>query len=201
MPAPRMVIQPLRPQAGQPLAAADEALDVEGHGRLGERVVAGPEAGRARRPEHGVGELVEQAAQVGQRGALVDHQALDLEELEAVAGVDRLVAEAAAGHQGADGRRRGAHDPDLAPGEVWVRSRSRLACRRVAGRVARRACPTGRARVVGRDVERLEVELVGLDLRALVDHEAELAEDARDLALRLAEGVQRAARAGAGRAA
>ena len=34
--------------------------------------------------------------------------------------------------------------------------------------------------MVGRDVQRLEVESVGLDLRALVDDEPELAEDASD---------------------
>ena len=46
--------------------------------------------------------------------------------------------------------------------------------------------------MVGRDVEGLEVELVALHLRALHDDEAELAEDARDLAFRLRQGVQRA---------
>ena len=51
--------------------------------------------------------------------------------------------------------------------------------------------------MVGGDVEGLEVELVGLDLGALDDDEAELAEDARDLALRLADAVERAAPAGA----
>ena len=114
MPAPRIVIQPVRPHAGQPDSAADETLDVERDRRLGERVVAGSEAGLRVCPEHRMGELVEQAVQVGHRRALVDHQPLDLEELEAVAGVDRLVAEAATGQDGADRRARLAHDPDLA---------------------------------------------------------------------------------------
>ena len=48
--------------------------------------------------------------------------------------------------------------------------------------------------MVARDVEQLEVELVGLDLGRLVGDEAELAEDARDLALRLDERMKRAAR-------
>ena len=56
-------------------------------------------------------------------------------------------------------------------------------------------------RVVLGNVEQLEVELVGLDLGRLVDHEAELAEDARDLALRLDQRVQRAARQRRGRGA
>ncbi len=46
--------------------------------------------------------------------------------------------------------------------------------------------------MVGRDVEGLEVERVALYLRALHDDESELPEDARDLALGLRQGVQRA---------
>ena len=54
--------------------------------------------------------------------------------------------------------------------------------------------------VVG-DVERLEVELVGLDLGALDDDEPELAEDARDLALGLADRVEARRASAGGRAA
>ena len=61
-----------------------------------------------------MGEGVEQPAQVGHAGALVDHEPLDLEELEAVAGIDGLVAVAAARRQDADGRAGLAHGPDLA---------------------------------------------------------------------------------------
>ena len=133
--------QPARPLAGGAAdAAADRAADVERHRRLGERVVAGSEAGALVRAEHRVGELVEQPAQVGHRRALVDHQAFDLEELEAVAGVDLLVADSSgrAGRHGsaaADSRIR-----RIWPGEVWVRSRWRAVRSR-----RHRACPTGRA--------------------------------------------------------
>src|SRR2546426_2753078 len=41
--------------------AADDTFHVEGHGRLGERVVARPEAGPLAAAEHRVGELDEQA--------------------------------------------------------------------------------------------------------------------------------------------
>jgi len=61
-----------------------------------------------------VGELVEQSLEVGHRRALVDHQALDLEELAGVARVHRLVAEAAPGEQRADRRLLLVHHPDLA---------------------------------------------------------------------------------------
>ena len=80
------------------------------------------------------------------------------------------------------------------PGEVCVRSSQRGV---VAGRLRRGprvgdvdGVPQVACGVVLRDVERLEVELVGLDLGALHDHEPELAEDARDLALGLADGVE-----------
>ena len=44
--------------------------------------------------------------------------------------------------------------------------------------------------MVGGDVEGLEVELVALDLRAVHDDEAELAEDTGDLALGLGQGME-----------
>ncbi len=47
--------------------------------------------------------------------------------------------------------------------------------------------------MVGWDVERVEVERVSLDLRAVEHDEAELAEDAGDLARRLGERMQRTA--------
>ena len=56
---------PAGPRARRaPRAVADDAQDVERHGRLGERVVAGPEPGRPAGAEHRVGELVEQALEV-----------------------------------------------------------------------------------------------------------------------------------------
>src|SRR3954471_4227746 len=111
------------PEDGQPAAsathrathaAADEALDVERHGWLGEWVVAGPEAGLPAGAEHRMGKRVEQAVQVAERGALVDHQALDLKELRAVRGVDRFVAVAPPWQEHPDRRLEGPHRVDLA---------------------------------------------------------------------------------------
>ena len=113
----------MRLQAGQPAALADDTADVEGHRGLREGVVAGAEARGAISSEHGVREGVEQAPQVGHRRAFVDHQALDLEELEAVAGIDGLVAVAAAGRQHADGRLAVAHGADLAGRGVRAQQR------------------------------------------------------------------------------
>ena len=166
--------------------AADQATDVEGHRRLRERVVAGPEAGRPAGPEHGVGELVEEAAQVAEVGPFVHHEPFDLEELRRVRRVDRLVAEAAPGQQGADRRALRLHDPDLA--------RRRVRPQEAAVDVDVQRVPQVARRMVGRDVEHPEVRGVALDLRPLVRHEPELAEDLRDPADRLLDGMQTAAR-------
>ena len=113
-----------------------------------------------------------------------------------MAGVDRLVAVAAAGQDDADGRLRLRAWRGSGPARCASAAAS---AGLVGGRVARgvgdvEGVPQVARRVVRGDVEQLEVELVGLDLRALEDDEAELAEDARDLALGLEEGMQRAAR-------
>ena len=149
MPRPRIVIQPVREQAGQPDAAADQALHVEGHRRLRERVVAGSEPGPLVRAVHRLGELVEEAPEVAHRGPLVDHQPLDLEELRGVAGVDRLVAVAAARQEGPDRRRLLVHHPDLA--------RRGMRPQQVALHVDVQRVPQVAGRVIRRDVEHLEV--------------------------------------------
>ena len=131
-------------------------------------------------------ELVEQALEVGHRRALVDHQALDLEELRGVRGVDGLVAEAATRQQGPDGRLLGLHDPDLAG--------RRVRPQQVALDIDVQRVPQVARRMIGRDVEHLEVRAVVLDLGALVGHEPELPEDLGDLAHRLDARVERAAR-------
>src|SRR6185436_19004729 len=113
------------------------------------------------------------------------HQAFDLEELRAVAGVDRLVSEAAPGEQGADRRLLAVHDADLPRGGVRAQKASLDVDVERVPQVARW--------MVWRDVEHLEVGEVVLDLRALVDLEPELLEDRGDLAHRLDAGVERAA--------
>src|SRR5918996_1172246 len=74
------------------LPAADEAADVERDARLGERVVAGAEAGACLSTVERAGHLLEHALQVGEARSAVDHQSLDLEELEAMGRLD-LVAD------------------------------------------------------------------------------------------------------------
>src|SRR3954453_13933537 len=106
------------PARGTTGAATDQAADVKRNRRLGEWVVARPEASRCGRPEHRSRKLVEETAQVSEGPALVDHQPLDLEELEAMAGIDRLITKAAARKKPADGWLRRGHDANLAGGRV-----------------------------------------------------------------------------------
>ena len=109
------------------------------------------------------------------------------------AGVDRLVAEAATGQQRADRRLRPSRMTRIWPGR-------RVRPEQAALDVDVERVPEVARRVVGRDVEHLEVREVVLDLGALVGHEPELAEDLRDLAHRLDARVERAAARSAGRA-
>ena len=112
---------------------------------------------------------------MGHARALVDHEPFDLEELEAVARVDGLVAVAAPGREDADGWLDVAHGADLARRRVRAQQQSSAvgrcdpspaAVRRVTH--VDRVPQVARGMVVG-DVEGLEVQLVGLDLRALDD--------------------------------
>ena len=177
---------PAGPRAGRTAdAATHEALDVEGHGRLGEGVVAGSEPRALVRAVEGLGELVEQPAQVAHRRALVDHQALDLEELRGVAGVDGFVSVAAARQEGPDRRRLLVHDPDLAGRGVGPQQ--------VALDVDVERVPQVARRVIERDVEHLEVAQVVLDLGRLVDDESELPEHLGDRVDGLVDRVERAA--------
>src|SRR4051812_11131350 len=74
-------------------AAALEALQVELGGRLGEGEVRRPQPGPHPLAEHRSGEVVERAAQVRHRDALVDAQPLDLAEHRRMRRVECVGAE------------------------------------------------------------------------------------------------------------
>ena len=130
------------------------------------------------------GEGEQRALQVGHRDALVHRQPLDLIEHPLVGGVLGLVAVAAARHDDAHRRRLGAgrlrlgdaalHHPRLHRRGVGPHQHLR--------RVDVEGVPHVAGRVVGRDVEHLEVVLVELDLRAFDDLVADRLEEAGDLA-------------------
>ena len=105
--------------------------------------------------------------------------------------VGRLAAEDAAGADDADGRLRPLHDPDLDGRGVGPQEQVALDEERV---------PLVAGRMVGREVEGLEVVVVGLDLGALLDGEAHAEEDPLDLLLeeRRADGAPRRSASGRG---
>ena len=186
---------PAGPAAGRAAdAAADEALDVERNRRLGERVVAGPEAGRPVRRRTWRGRTASSRPRRWPWSC------------------PRRPSGPRPGRTRSRGWRRpprsGSSGRAAARGSAaWSRASpgsgpARCGCAGGSARARRRrSCPTGRARVILRDVQQLEVELVGLDLGRLVDHEAELAEDrARSRArLRDADAASRAASGRPGR--
>ena len=96
-----------------------------------------------------------------------------------MAGVDRLVPEAAPGQQRADRRALLVHDADLTGRGVRPQQ--------VPLDVDVERVPQVARRVVRRDVQHLEVADVVLDLGALVHDEAELPEDVGDLRDRLVD--------------
>ncbi len=135
---------------------------------------------------------------------MVDDESFDLEELEVVARVDGLVAVAAPRHDDPDRRVERLHRAHLDRAGVGAQDRA------VGGRLQRPITrplgdvdrvPQVARRMVGRDVQRLEVHRVGLDLRPLEHLEAEAVQDLAQIALDRHRGMEmpdadRAARRG-----
>ena len=144
-------------------------------------------------PNSSAREVVEGALEVGHRDALVDREALDLVEDRHVRGVELVGAEHPAGHGDVDGHARARACVRTCTGEVCVRStRPRL------GRVDEERVLHLPRRVVGVEVQRVEVEPLGLDLGALGDLPAHADEQVGDA---LAAAARSDAGAPSGRAA
>ena len=120
-----------------------------------------PEPGAALRSELRAGERVERAAQVGHRQALVHRQALDLMEDRGVGGVQLVGAEGAADRDDVDRQVAFEQRADLHRRGVGAQHLPRSVRRDVEGVLL------AARRMVGREVERVEVELLGLDLGSL----------------------------------
>ena len=188
-------LDPARPAAGAArlgaapglLAVAGEAEEVGLHARLGEREVVGPHPGAGLLAEHDAHERVERAAQVGHRQALVDGEALDLVEDRRVGRVEVVGAEHLAGGHDVDRRLLLEHRADLhrrglgAQHETGVDGVEEEGVLHLPGRV------------VGAEVEGIEVEPLALELGALGDLPAH-ADEGVDEALR--GELDRMARAG-----
>ncbi len=144
--------------------------------------------------EEGAAEFLQRPFQVGHRDVAVDGQALDLVEhrrvrLVIVAAIDAAGRDDAAGGavrlEMADLHRRGVGAQDVARA---------VRARRHVERVH-----LGARRVLGGDVQRVEIVPVGLDVRAFGDGKAHLGEDRRQLVRDLADRMDRALRRRAGR--
>ena len=159
---------------GRALAAADEAAQVDLGAGLGEREVRRPEAGVHALAEHRRGEVVEGALEVGHRDALVDDEALDLVEHRAVRGVVLVGAEDAAGRDDVDGRLPGEHRACLHGAGLGAQHEV------VLGRLGPEGVLHRARRVVGAEVERVEVEPLGLDERTFRHLPAHRDEDVGD---------------------
>ena len=180
-------LEPVVALADPELAAGEGAADVDLGRGLGEGEVAGAELELdAVDLEEGAAELLEHPLQVGHGDVAVDGEALDLVEhrrvgLVVVGAVDPAGGDDAAGDavrlHVADLHRRGVGAEHVRRAVVAVRARH------VEGVVL---LP---GRVLGRDVEGVEVVPVALDLGALGDGEAEVGEDGGDLVHHLADRV------------
>ena len=120
-----------------------------------------PEPGAALRSELRAGERVERAAQVGHRQPLVHRQALDLVEDRGVGGVQLVGAEGTADRDDVDRQVALEQRTDLHRRGVGAQHLPRPVRRDVEGVLL------AARRMVRREVQRVEVELLGLDLGPL----------------------------------
>src|SRR5437660_5484405 len=175
--------------AGGIAALAREAVEGDLGGRLGEREVIDAEPDLAIASEDLARERVEGPFEVGHRELLVDREAFVLEEDRLADGVRGLVAVAAPGNDDPDRRLALLHHPNLhrrcmCPSKNGPRG---IVSERIGDP---ERVPLLTRGVTCRNVERLKVVVVPLDLRTLDGLEAERSEDARDLTDRLRDRMQ-----------
>ena len=162
-------------------AVAEEAADVGLERRLREGEVVRAEAHLALLAEEGSHHVQQRPLEVGHGDPAVDGQALDLVEHGRVRRVGRVPAVDAAERDHVDRRGLRLHHADL-------RRRRLRAEEDVA--VQEDRLPRRPRRVVGREVERVEVVVRRLDLAAVDDLVAEPEEDVLHLAPDLGDQVQ-----------
>src|SRR6266536_638843 len=169
------------------LPTAHEAGHLDLSPRLDEREERRSEADFPLRPEERPIEGLQRALEVGEGDPLVHRQALHLMEDRHVLRGDLLVAKDAARHDHVDGRLPRLHGPDLHG--RGVRSKQQLG---VLGQVEEGGVHHGARRVVGRDVQGIEVVPLGLHLRTLHHLVPHAGEDVDHFVLHDRQRVQRA---------
>src|SRR5436190_58224 len=168
------------------LAVAEDAAHRQLRRRLGVGEVVGAEAGAdGLVVEQALDEHLDRAEQVGEGDAAVDGEALHLVEHGRVARPGCLAAVRAPGWDDVGGRFVRFHGPDLHRRGVGSEHHILVAAQPHVQGVLH-----GARRVRGRDVERLEVVPVVLDLRTFGDAVSEAGEDVLQLALDLRDEVQ-----------
>ena len=169
------------------LAATDDTFDVHLRRRFGEGKVGRPETHAEIALKKVFQEIVQDALEVGETHVGIDQQAFDLVEHGCV-GQIRVAAIDPARRNDSQRRLALLHHPDLHRGGMGAQHPAILEVKGVVH---------GPRRMMGRDVERLEVVVVVLDLGAFRDLEAELAEQRLDTRQRPGDGVQPARAAAA----
>ncbi len=164
-------------------ATADEALDIELEARFDEREVAGPQAHRDFALEDGRKQGLHEVEQVSDADVAIDHHAFELVEGVFVRGVHLLVAEDAAWGDHAQRRTQLAHAAHLHGRGVGAQQPVAFQPKRIL-HVARR--------MVGGDIQGIEIVLVRFDFRAIENAEAEREKEVFDFGLDLRQRVQRA---------
>ena len=166
-------------------ALAEGAADVELEAGLDEGEVPRPQPHLELLLEELPQEPLQHAGEVSDGDVLADDQPFHLVEGVLVGGVRLLVAEHAPGRDHPEGRREALHRPDL-------HRRGLRAHHQVPLVIAVEGVLHLPRRVVGGDVERLEVVVVKLDLGTVEHRVAHRDEDLLDLAAHLRQGVERA---------
>ena len=179
--------------AAAPLDPARAALEggvpeVELGARLGEREEARAQAHLRLVAEDRLHEVVEGALEVRHGEALVDGHALELHEDRQVRGVELVGAEHATRSEHVERQLALEHRADLHRARVRAQHEVRL------GRVDEERVLHGARRVIGVEVQRIEVEPLALDLGALGDLPAHSREDVAHPVLQQRERMPRAGR-------
>src|SRR5580704_7978874 len=175
--------EPILALAEPDLPAGTAALDVDLERRRSERKEAWTEAhADMRHFEESLAEFLQHPLEVGERRALIDHQAFDLMEHRRM----RLVGIAPIGAAGADDPDRrllGEHRAHLHRARVGAQNLPfALVIRLEEERVVHLE-----RRMAGREVELGEIVVVAFDVRPLGDGEAHLSENGGDLVHHLAD--------------
>ena len=181
--------QDLQPLPG---LADGGGVEVHFHGRFREREVRGAEAHAHRvHLEERLAEFLQAPLEMAEVRGLVDHQALDLVEHGRVRGV-AVEAIDAARRDDADRRLLRHHGADLHGARVRAQHLDGVVVALFARSLHVEGVVLLPGGMLGRDVELGEVEIVGLDVGALGDGEAHVAEDLGHLVPHLADGMDAA---------